>query len=854
MLPVLFVAAFAAVPFTLYFPPIRNFNLMTQTIQHFMRDATRSAVRLYPYLTFAFSRIFASPRLQLRNIVSSMGKTSESVKTRPWLWIIEALAGFEGIDISTLLDLIEVFPVVHNDLGKNTRELVAMRYLEALFGSVSGVNSHATSLDSRVGPDFPLSCEDVLQEILQEVLLSDMKISGAELLKRNIYPAIMNKRANTIKCELEQLKQSVTEGTHPCAERLRERSGLALQNRDYKVPASDGKCNDLSKKGNENCIYVESMEATENASSSKRNRDYSNDEHAIQFLHEKQVGVEYDDFLRNAKKNKCYAPSDIESKKDERVHPHRRDVSENSTKRVLLTFEKGGQHTQNDHVATLGEGSVLKDCHDRCTTSNWCRSNSHNEVSRDVLDIPFSTTMRPQHTFGGKPCQQQVESITTNVEIPDQIPLVIYAGDVSTTMIPDHTLGGEPCQNTYLHETKDNSEHHIEPVPTNIGDLGEIQRKSNKYQCEQKIGFQLKHPTAADPNNSQKLVASDETIVVAVNGRGGEHSNRIDFADKNHEFLSSSYISRQDFSASTEWGEGNLCMKCKKSGTLLICKTTTCQLMVHESCLGAPVRLDAEGNFFCPFCAYSNATSKYLEAKKKAFLAKEDLCTFLGKTIEHRAGELCGVRREENNLSVKPKCDHVHVKENGNDWLPGTRREDNPEDHIKHVNEINNPPFERSQQQAEPPTSCDNLLPSCREEGIEKNRIEAKFPSVNQNNTGKKIQLHVPEQHKTNQMEGSDFTHDDEEDNISEDDPGKPINSSKSPPIPQFGLRRRKIPWTAEEEEILREGVHKFGVGNKKMPWKQILEFGSNVFLKERTTGDLKDKWKNICKAKSKSN
>ncbi|KAF7817651.1 uncharacterized protein G2W53_031620 [Senna tora] len=256
--------------------------------------------------------------------------------------------------------------------------------------------------------------------------------------------------------------------------------------------------------------------------------------------------------------------------------------------------------------------------------------------------------------------------------------------------------------------------------------------------------------------------------------------------------------------------------------------------MVHESCLDAPARLDAE---------------ECLEAKKKASLAKEDLCTFLGKTTEHRAGELCEVHRKENNLSVRPKCDHVHVKDNGNDRLPGTGREDNPEDHvIRHVNEINNLPFERSQQQAEPPTSYDNLLPSCREEGIENNRIEAEFPSVNQNNTGKQTQLHVPEQHKTNQTEGPDFTHDNEEYKISEDDPAKPINyrhtmrsekceaQYKSPSIPQFGgLRRRTIPWTAEEEEMLREGVHKFGVGDKRMPWKQILEFGSNVFVKERT-------------------
>ncbi|KAF7802740.1 uncharacterized protein G2W53_041851 [Senna tora] len=101
------------------------------------------------------------------------------------------------------------------------------------------------------------------------------------------------------------------------------------------------------------------------------------------------------------------------------------------------------------------------------------------------------------------------------------------------------------------------------------------------------------NPTSAYPNSSQKLVASDETIVDAVNGYGAEH-NMIDFADKNHEFLSSLYVSKTYFTTSTEMGEENICMKYKKDGTLLVCKTTTCQLMAHENYLGAPAQLVAE--------------------------------------------------------------------------------------------------------------------------------------------------------------------------------------------------------------------------------------------------------------------
>ncbi|OVA18370.1 SANT/Myb domain [Macleaya cordata] len=59
--------------------------------------------------------------------------------------------------------------------------------------------------------------------------------------------------------------------------------------------------------------------------------------------------------------------------------------------------------------------------------------------------------------------------------------------------------------------------------------------------------------------------------------------------------------------------------------------------------------------------------------------------------------------------------------------------------------------------------------------------------------------------------------------------------------------RRKKTAWSAEEEEILKEGVFRFASHDgKTVPWKKIREFGSHVFLKSRTTIDLKDKWRNI--------
>lgn len=51
---------------------------------------------------------------------------------------------------------------------------------------------------------------------------------------------------------------------------------------------------------------------------------------------------------------------------------------------------------------------------------------------------------------------------------------------------------------------------------------------------------------------------------------------------------------------------------------------------------------------------------------------------------------------------------------------------------------------------------------------------------------------------------------------------------------------------------LLQEGIQKFS-DERIIPWKKILEFGDSVFLIGRTTIDLKDKWRNMCKGTPKS-
>ncbi|KAL0421963.1 UNVERIFIED_CONTAM: hypothetical protein Slati_3219200 [Sesamum latifolium] len=93
-------------------------------------------------------------------------------------------------------------------------------------------------------------------------------------------------------------------------------------------------------------------------------------------------------------------------------------------------------------------------------------------------------------------------------------------------------------------------------------------------------------------------------------------------------------------------------MKCNKGGKLLVCSSNSCPLVIHESCLGSDATFDTKGKFYCPFCAYSRAISKYMEIKKKVSLARKDFATFicLGRPKESK---------EPSRRSCRLKQDHL---------------------------------------------------------------------------------------------------------------------------------------------------------------------------------------------------
>ncbi|CAL5207708.1 unnamed protein product [Lathyrus oleraceus] len=905
-----------------------------------------------------------------------MDGKDEPHSSLPWHWIIESLAGFKETPLSTLQGLIDAAPIRHDDFCENTKELVALRCLEELYAPFS-----SSTLDSSVELDSSRSCEDVLREILHEVPLSNLRIAGGKLLKWDVNPFITDKRAGNVKCHLEKLKESILEGTLPLTDHLKERSGLfqTNRNRPHTVCVNDGKCNDHSVKDDGNSTYAEDMGAKENSVSivledgnksskedlpnnkrlsSKRNRVYSADKHLMSCFNEKQACINERDELLTTKKIKHWASTNFDSKKEKQVSRLEKEVSENSTEKVLIS-ESVGHHTEKKNREAKSGGS-LEPSYNRCSASNMCQSSGQNEAFHAESDIAYKATLTPQQkTSGGKPqseheldlqlkdlnCSQQTASSVKaqddtgngcGIEIPGDT--VVYPGEkinlvmkkhkkrsldtkcseggrlpvceavtgpllvpescigMTTNIYPQHTSGVDPSHNKYIDET--NYTVHVEPIPTYDGNAIKIQHITNQSQIQQK------EPNVASLNVSRKPVANDKVVVDTVNDCVAElsndsdeyHNEKIDLVAKKDEFLNSQHTFGQDLPAKTESTRQNLCMKCNEAGQLLVCKTTTCSLMVHKNCLGASAQLDAKGNFFCPFCAYSHTISEYLEAKKIASLARKELAIFISKGIRKEAVEhVYESGRQECIFSRKSyKCEHTPLAVN----------EENREDHAgEHANKVGNFPFERSQQQVpilvvhsssfrEKENVNNGLVGDVREEddcemlnakSLTDERVEDREMGTdnvgghgNEIFSSKKLKIvcanesneEVLQNMTEHSMDGTVepvWAHNTVRDEISKDECKKRIISrysmrfrmhevqNKIQESPQ--IRRKKIPWTAEEEELIQEGVQKFGFSDSKLPWKKILAFGSHLFEKNdrlRTPQDLKDKWKNMCKAHSK--
>ncbi|XP_059295957.1 uncharacterized protein LOC132049247 [Lycium ferocissimum] len=840
---------------------------------------------------------------------SFMATKLSCTSSLPWIWVIEALASFNEIDPSLLINLVKRTPELSDDLGRNAREMVSLRVLEGLFARKSSdANNVASVPGDKIELDPSRSCEDVLRRILLEVSASDLKAATPEMFNWDLRSFIMKKRSGQPKSLLQQLKDAIVKPTSPLCVSLKERSGLELGNHSRDSVPIDS---DDLKQGHE-VVGVNTRCVAPSGNLDTFTQGNTSD------LQEKQPGSTLVPAKRSINASTAY---DIEVNETETISDNSSDPCAKAAKKFKQDVISPIQNTVPDLISS----------------------------QRDVV---------PAESRGGSQSIVQKRNSEDEAEVGTlEANGLLKDGSAEHAASRSVLCGIDSNINNLLPQraSTDKKFQNIGSSSNGCAELGSSSGSKGDLGCNLPQHVRNGEPSKGDKENIEQSHESE-----FYSDTDEYHNESTDLASQKNDFLNSQYAQGEDSLATVDCTELNLCVKCNKGGNLFVCSSDTCPLVVHESCLASVPNFDYKGNFYCPFCSYSRAISEYLEGKKKVSLARKDLNAFIGlgagqrskKSLPKSQGmkqhqsrgnkneQLCCNESGRNSLnelteagnavanrssigaqvmqtgSPQPEASLNH-NENGRNSLndvteagnaPANRssvgaqvmqtgspqpkaclpRNENGRNSLNEVTEAGSAPADRSSVRAQvmetaspqPEASLPELFlvagkqPNksplrclrsrqsqsrqeeelCHDENRNTNSLEkaeeaGSCPVIRNSMNAEVRQIRPPQARESSSIEESSEEEDDDE-----------IGSKyrvqfRKPEKNTFPLnprqRRKKLPWTKIEEETLKEGLLQFSHFRDR--WKRILEFGCDVFLEGRTAGDLKDKWRNISKASEKA-
>ncbi|XP_062006374.1 uncharacterized protein LOC133723544 isoform X1 [Rosa rugosa] len=569
--------------------------------------------------------------------------------------------------------------------------------------------------------------------------------------------------------------------------------------------------------------------------------------------------------------------------------------SEDSSERDVPVSESLRCDLAENQMEMMEEIRALEDGHDDYTESKRNGQSTYDATHQSRLENCCNAASMPQDTIQDEARQHtcvnqtkdddglQLELRASGVAAPEESQHTVSAkvfsdntaNDFHIKVLHPATTDG-PQWKSLANRHKDDYEHCSKPSSSGVASLNETQQKNSTQQSdcvsERDSHIKVSYPAYIDGSQQKNIADKSKELMDFLcesetsNESDGFHDKKIDAAMKKHAFLRSQCTSSHD-SLVTTVTEKNRSLYSNEGGQLLTCKTSNCPVVVHENWLRSSAISFEKGNFYCPFCSYALALTDYLEARKQTSLLKTGLNAFVHANLENRPMEPVGTvhskvnncsRHFEDNLLGKP-YQNRHLEE---------REENQGNQCEEHVNEVDDVQFHNiiyDKQQGPPSSSCTDIksmrgkvhVPAGEKEGEEKLVHECVSAGLDrfQNQvlegdhlSSKNTQSLLVDQGQAGAVEVV-------QQHITDYSLRK---RSKSPctctQLATTQSRKKKVPWTVEEEEMLKKGVQEFQCNDEtRMPWKQIFEFGSDVFLSGRTPTDLKDKWRNICKGSPKS-
>ncbi|KAL7153136.1 hypothetical protein ABFS83_04G145100 [Erythranthe nasuta] len=805
-------------------------------------------------------------------ISSSMdSRTSPS----PWNWIIETLARSKQIDLSLLLGLFKMAPNINDNFGRNAREMLSLRVLESFSDLANPVSSPSSQ---KIGLDPSDCCEDVLRRILSERSSPHLKPTGSEMSKWDLQPFVDHKRSNLPKTALERLKGAILSENIGRFSSLRERSGLTIghpidDNDDDDNLLPDENLVPVSRKRkvtsktrvksfkkqncdvicNELCVQLADVTVSVQQSEGKgcslemglTGPVDSNDSAASKGL----VGT--DEVLPRGKQV-LHCDTELNNKSNEEEQEQDRSIEElkQCDKEVFNSVKQTNEGVDGNILPenVMNVREVEEDnpsCFPQSTNSQEISATTkrRNEEERCSLGEKTHGEVTGQKEPSGDYTNKSASSSKGHMVNDEVLPREKQARD-SGTVAPNDELDGGKRQDRVA-EDAEGGRNYLHGSITYDKDVDKLEQNSRE--------------------NVVTVGEAEQYNDVPCDGDGFD-DEMTDIYTQKKTFLSSQCTHSQDSLPTPDSTELNHCEKCKKDGKLLSC--SSCSIMIHESCLGSDQIFDPKGIFYCPFCTSSRAISGYVEAKKKASSARNNLGNFI-----------CSITRQESNTQSrglgKGKENHLEQEDGLPSELPTSH---SPPFGGKNVDSTNKIAVELNvvtRQNSKSPradghnqivalavrksrsenTSCHNISETA-------GRSERHGGGTRSANGGV---LRAQEKDLPGRSRRSQISLSADMDEISEESDEnsgtskyfirvrKPNRKSSYPAIPR--VRRKRLPWTKEEENALKKWMRELydPEEDKSLPYKKILEAGAGVFDPSRTTTDLKDKWRNICKANANS-
>ncbi|KAK2647718.1 hypothetical protein Ddye_015207 [Dipteronia dyeriana] len=348
------------------------------------------------------------------------------------------------------------------------------------------------------------------------------------------------------------------------------------------------------------------------------------------------------------------------------------------------------------------------------------------------------------------------------------------------------------------------------------------------------------------------------------------------------------------------------CILCNRGGggDVLVCSEIGCPIAIHDNCLKPQLpEFDESGKFCCPYCFYKRKTQMKQKLRKKAMEAKKCLSVFLDFKVSSddnvRMNEERDREKEPNVLPPGGERNHVDREDKvvtnqvEDHFVPLESQQQDKEDNIKLSDFFSRPKTVVEHQrdliapishQGDKIRHGHEKLPGVEstvdcigkeQSGEQKSDSDTEIPLTRQRrrtiekkaqpqNVEKKARTSEKKAQPQNVEKKARPQNVDSPKKFSSPKSANPVKINKTTKqqasprnflnLPFANEKRKRQHWKTEEEEMLREAVHKFSsTVNKNLPWRKILESGHHVFDPTRNPTDLKDKWRNMMAKESSS-